>query len=130
MNNLEIIHTLASTHPDFSHFQADHTDLNKAEMPAELLKQTLTLLKQDPEQAAAINAMRNNPATTKSFMAGSDVAIFVAVAFLLRTHIRLERKTDESGDAKWTFLLEHKPGDTKLITELFKKLETWISSRP
>ena len=130
MDNTQIIQTLASTHPDFSHFQAEHGDLSKTEIPTELLEQTLTLLEQDPEQAAAINAMRNNPATTKSFMTGGDVAIFVAVAFLLRTHIRLERETDEYGDGKWKFLLEHKPGDSKLIAELFKKLEAWIGSKP
>ena len=130
MNNLEIIQTLASTHPDFSHFQAEYHELNKTEVSDELLEQTLTLLEQDPEQAIAIAAMRNSPATTKSFMTGGDVAIFVAVAFVLRTHIRLERETDEYGDGKWKFLLEHKPGDSKLITELFKKLEAWIGNKP
>lgn len=130
MNNVQIIQILASTHPDFRHFQTKHPDLSKIEMPDELLAQTLTLLEQDPEQAAALTVLRNNPATAKRFMTGGDVAIFIAVAFVLRTHIRLERETDEYGDGKWKFLLEHKPGDSKLITELFKKLEAWIGNKP
>lgn len=60
MNNSQIIQTLASTHPDFNHFQSEYSDLPKVKIPTELLEQTLSLLEEDPEQAAVITAMRNN----------------------------------------------------------------------
>jgi hypothetical protein len=52
-------------------------------------------------------------------LGGAKIASLVAVAFLLRTHIKVERNPT----GKWRFLIEHKPADSKLLTALLRKLE-------
>lgn len=126
MNNSQIIQTLASTNPDFARFQAEHSSLTtQTEVPEDLLEKTLSFLENDPEQAAVITTLRDSSSIPKSFIVSEGVFLFVAVAFLMRTHIKLERKTGENGEAQWQFLLEHQPSDNKLIAELFKKMEAW-----
>jgi hypothetical protein len=82
------------------------------------------VLGEDPQTAAAIEALSNNPNTSKSFVTGGEVTALFAVAFVLRTHIKLERTTT----GKWKFLIEHKPADSKLLTGLLKKLEEWMGA--
>ncbi|MCI5136171.1 MAG: hypothetical protein D3920_14125 [Candidatus Electrothrix sp. AW2] len=115
-----ILHTLATADPDFAAFKEK---LPAASLPAdfdpEILQDTLAVLNQDPQQAATIDALRNQEETRKTFFPGSEVATLVAVAFLLRTHIKIER----TSTGKWRFLIEHKPADSKLLTALLTKLE-------
>ena len=115
-----ILHTLATADPDFNGFKKK---LPAASLPAdfdpEILQETLAVLKQDSQQAATIDALRNQDNTCKTFFPGSEVATLVAVAFLLRTHIKIER----TSTGKWRFLIEHKPADSKLLTALLNKLE-------
>ena len=115
-----ILNTLATADPDFTGFKEK---LPAAPAPAdldpEILQDTLAVLKQDPQQAVTIDALRNQDETRKTFFPGSEVATLVAVAFLLRTHIKIER----TSTGKWRFLIEHKPADSKLLTALLTKLE-------
>ena len=115
-----ILHTLATANPDFAAFQAEFPAAqNPADLDPEILQDTLAILNEDPQQAATIEALRNQPATSKSFAIGTEIATLVAVAFLLRTHIKIER----TSTGKWRFLIEHKPADSKLLTALLQKLE-------
>lgn len=121
----QILQTLAQSNPDFSNFFSSlGPKTDAAQLPEELLTDTLAVLSEDPQQAIAINTLSQNGSLTKSFVTGSDVAVFFAVAFLMRTHIKLERTTT----GKWKFLIEHKPTDSKLLTSLLKKLESWMGN--
>jgi hypothetical protein len=100
--NRRIVHTLATTDPDFTAFQEKFpTAPTPTDLDPEILQDTLTVLNQDPQQAATINALRNQDDTCKSFFPGTEVATLVAVTFLLRTHIKIER----TSTGKWRFLI-------------------------
>ena len=120
----EIIHTLATANPDFAAFQAEFpAEPTPTDLDPEILQDTLAVLNQDPQQAAVINALRNQDETRKTFFPGTEVATLVAVAFLLRSHIKIER----TATGKWRFLIEHKPADSKLLTALLNKLDQLFS---
>ena len=119
----QILQIIAASNPDFAAFRADFADVaSNAALPADVLTDTLAVLGEDPQTAAAITALSNNPNASKSFVTGGEVAAVFAVAFLLRTHIKLERTTT----GKWKFSIEHKPADSKLLTSLLQKLEEWM----
>ena len=104
----QILQTIAVSTPDYAAFQvkyADTVETNK-NLPPELLQDTLSALAEDPNLSVSIEALRNNPEAGKSFTTGGEVATLIAVAFLLRTHIKIKRNTS----GKWEFLIEHKPG--------------------
>ncbi|XOF33269.1 MAG: hypothetical protein ACL93V_14885 [Candidatus Electrothrix sp. YB6] len=115
-----ILHTLAAADPDFAAFQAEFPAAPPpADLDPEILEDTLAVLNQDPQQAATIEALRNQDETCKTFFPGTEVATLVAVTFLLRSHIKIER----TSTGKWRFRIEHKPADSKLVTALLHKLE-------
>ena len=118
----QILQTLAVSNPDFAQFQRDFAVQDTAQLLPELLDDTLAVLSEDPQQAMAITALSQSAASSKSFMTGGEVATLLAVAFLLRTHLKVERGTT----GKWKFLAEYKPGDSKLLTGLLQKLEAWM----
>ena len=121
MDNRQILQIIAAGDPDFAAFGHEFAVAvdKQASLSPELIDTTLALLAQEPQRAAAIDALRKNPDTARSFTTGGEVGLLLAVAFLLRTHIKLERSTT----GKWKFLIEHKPGDSKLLTGLLNKLE-------
>ena len=115
-----IVHTLATADPDFAAFKEKFPVASApADFDPEILQDTLAVLTEDPQQAAIINALRNQDETCKTFFPGTEVAALVAVAFVLRTHIKIER----TSSGTWRFLIEHKPADSKLLTALLAKLE-------
>ncbi|MCI5194481.1 MAG: hypothetical protein D3915_15380 [Candidatus Electrothrix sp. AU1_5] len=115
-----ILHTLATADPDFTAFKEKFPVAPApADFDPEILQETLAVLNEDPQQAATIDALRNQEETRKTFFPGTEIATLVAVAFLLRTHIKIER----TSTGKWRFLIEHKPADSKLLTALLTKLE-------
>ena len=119
------LRTLAAANPDFATFQAEFpTASTPADLDQEIIQNTLAVLNEDPQQAATVQALRNQSDTCKSFFPGTEVATLVAVAFLLRTHIKVER----TSTGKWRFLIEHKPADSKLLTALLQKLEQLFGS--
>ena len=120
----QILQTIAVSNPDYAAFQANYADAGEADktLPPELLQDTLSALAEDSNLSASIEALRNNPEAGKSFTTGGEIATLVAVAFLLRTHIKLKRNTS----GKWEFLVEHKPGDSKLISGVLTKLGQWM----
>ncbi|MCI5163293.1 MAG: hypothetical protein D3917_14995 [Candidatus Electrothrix sp. AX5] len=122
--NRRILHTLATADPDFAAFQAEFPAApTPADLNPEILQDTLAVLNEDPQQAATVQALRNQSETCKSFV-GTEVATLVTVAFLLRTHIKIER----TSTGKWRFLIEHKPADSKLLTALLHKLAQMLGA--
>ncbi len=70
-----ILHTLATADPDFTAFQATFpAEQNPANLDPEILQDTLAVLNQDPQQAATVQALCNQPTTSKSFVTGTEVA--------------------------------------------------------
>jgi hypothetical protein len=119
----QILQILANSNPDFPAFVSGlGSEANVPPLPPELLTDTLAVLGEDPQTAIAIEALSNNPNASKSFVTGGEVALYLAVAFVLRTHLKVERGTN----GKWKFLAEHKSGDSKLLTSLLAKLEAWM----
>lgn len=119
----QILQIIAGSNPDFAAFRAEFADTtNTTPLPTDILTDTLAVLSEDPQTAAAIEALSHNPNASRSFVTGGEVAAVFAVAFLMRTHLKLERTTT----GKWKFLIEHKPADSKLLTTLLKKLEDWM----
>ncbi|MCJ8272369.1 MAG: hypothetical protein MJK04_23570 [Psychrosphaera sp.] len=126
---LNTLETLARADPDY-HQTADSltelTTLLKNDQSAEqklndIATETLDYLKQqDPQRAQAIDALSAQTATaqTKSFELVTTAAVFTAIAVLLRTHVKI--KKDAKGN--WTFVLEHKPIQSKLLSSILKKL--------
>lgn len=120
----QTLQILASSNPDFPAFVSGlGAEANVPPLPPELLIDTLAVLGEDPQTAAAIAALSNNPNARKSFVTGGEIAALFAVAFVLRTHIKLERTTT----GKWKLLIEHQPADSKQLTTLLKKLADWIN---
>jgi hypothetical protein len=119
----QILQIIATSNPDFAAFRADFTDAaSNITLPADVLTDTLVVLGEDPQVAVAIEALSKNPNASKSFVTGGEVALYFLIAFLLRTHLKVERGTN----GKWKFLAEHKPADSKLLTSLLTKLEAWM----
>lgn len=119
----QILQIIATSNPDFAAFRADFADvISNATLPADVLTDTLAVLGEDPQTAVAIEALRNNPNASKSFVTGGEIATLLAVTFLLRTHIKFEGRITN----KLKFLIEHKPADSKLLTSLLAKLEAWM----
>jgi hypothetical protein len=119
-----ILHTLAAADPDFATFQEKFPAAPApADLAPDIIQDTLAVINQDPQQAAVINALRNQDQTCKSFVSGTEITALVAVAFVLRSHIKIER----TSSGKWRFLIEHKPADSKLLTALLAKLEQLFS---
>ncbi|WP_295430528.1 hypothetical protein [uncultured Thiodictyon sp.] len=53
---------------------------------------------------------------------GLSVPVLLAVVFLLRTHLRIRRHPD----GRWDFQIEHKPGDTQLLTDLLRRIQALL----
>ena len=122
------LQALAAAHADFAPYQREHPELAALILPAgeqqALSEALLAALSEMPEQAARLQALREagpemaRPA--QRFDGGvASIPVLVAVAFLLRTHIKIERRED----GKVTFEIRHKPGDGKLLGKVLEKLE-------
>ena len=116
--DLQVVLALANSDRDFFDF-ANEYSLDSAlseQEQQELAKETLRVLSEDPDYALQINSLASSSATTKSI--GVDVAVIVAITFLLRTHIKITR--NEEG--KWNLLVEHKPADDSTLETLLNRI--------
>ena len=117
-----VLTTLAAADPDFAPF-AEAFDTALPPLPPALGSEILAALAEaDPRYAAAISALHDD--TAMRSYTGAEAAALVAVVFLLRTHIKVKR----GSSGKWEFLVEHKPGDNKLLGMVLDKLEAMLSS--
>ena len=122
MQHQDMIKALASGHRDFERFSSGITaDLDLSNDSQQTLAQELLkFLREDEFKAQQLTILESGVTKT----VGVDVAFFVAVAFLLRTHIKLSKK--ESGE--WDFLIEHKPSDSEVLTSLLKRINELIQN--
>jgi len=117
-----LLQTLATADPDFAAFARQYPGLGEQPLAegqtVELWRDLHDVLRASPEQAERLDRLARAPGP-ECFDGGLvGVPVLVAVAFLLRTHIRFKRRAD----GKWEFLVEHKPADSKALTQLLKKL--------
>ena len=90
----------------------------------DLARTALLLLADDPAHRPIIDAMASHEAA-EQFGLVETAVVMGSVLFVLGTHVKLER--DKAG--KWTFKIEKKPTDAKLLTTLLEKLAGWIPSK-
>ena len=119
---LGLLHTLATADPDYPRLAELLAPLARLSWPATeqatLAQDVLGVLSEHPQQAQVIAALRHNPAAQRFDTGLMGAGLLVAVVFLLRTHIRFIRKSDQS----WQFQIEHKPSDSQALTTLLNKL--------
>jgi hypothetical protein len=120
---LNILQTLAAGDPDYPAWAASapHATL-KPPLPPGLAEDGLSLLAADPRQTAIISALRNNPASAQSYVGVTELADYLPLLFLLRTHCKF--KIGSNG--KWEFLLETKALDSKTLQAVLNKLAAWL----
>lgn len=99
-------------------------DLSSAE-EEQLASQALGVIEVhgSEEQKEMLQDLATSEEAPKSV--GVDIAVLVAVTFLLRTHLKLHRNQE----GKWEFLAEHKPSDNDLMGSLLTKLQTLLAKR-
>ncbi len=122
-----LVRRMAIADPDFSTYLDQFpVSINlpaSSATEAQLALDTISILNELPGQAARVQRFMA-AGQTAAYNAGiMSVPILLATAFLLRTHLRI--KIGSGG--KWDVQIEHKPGDTKLVTELLKKVGALIS---
>jgi hypothetical protein len=121
-STLDILKTLAAADPDYPAWAASAPHATaKQPLPPALAEEVLSLLAADPQQAALINALRHNPLAAQRYVGVTELAEYLPLLFLLRTHFKF--KIGSNG--KWEFLLETKPTDSKTLQTVLKKLTDW-----
>ncbi|MCP3971942.1 MAG: hypothetical protein GY717_16790, partial [Rhodobacteraceae bacterium] len=87
-----LLQTLAIADPDYGRFAEQHTLLERYPLPSEqetaLGCDLLDVLRESPGQEARFEALLQAPAPDRFDGGLATVPVLVAVAFLLRTHIR------------------------------------------
>jgi len=83
----------------------------------ELARTALCLLADDPNHGAVLEALVSGPRPARYSLL-ETTALLGAALFVLQTHVKIER--DKAG--QWTFKLEKKPTDAKLLKDLMGKL--------
>jgi hypothetical protein len=121
------VKTLALADPDYLAFVEQYRELSFARTsPAledELGRDLIALLQQMPDRAEQL-ARLNRSNERSAFDGGvATVPVLLAAVFLLRTHLRIKR----SSGGKWEFLVEHKPGDSQLVSQLLAKIADLLS---
>ena len=123
---LSLLHTLATADPDYPRVAEQLTPLAALSLPATkramLVRDTLGVLSENPRQAQAILSLLNNPMAQRFDASLMSAGLLVTVVFLMRTHIKFTRKSDQS----WEFRIEHKPSDSKALTTLLNKLSALL----
>jgi len=120
--NSQVLLMLANQHCDFIDYSQEYTIdtiLDDKEVE-KLVNATLLVLSEDPQYSEQIDFLHS--IETKSV--GIDVAVLVAVTFLLRTHVKISR--DQEG--KWSLLIERKPDESKTLDKLLSRLKILINS--
>jgi len=121
-----LLQTLARSDPDFAAFSTHSGALAATALPdadaAGLAQAALAVLREDPDRAQRLDRLTRSPAPDRFDATGLGVPVLLAVGFLLRTHIRFRRHPD----GRWDFQIEHKPGDTKLLTDLLRRIQALL----
>lgn len=124
-NSEEILMVIAYNNSEYDLF-LDENKLREGineiiPLPLTLADDTLVVLRENQKINTEIESLKKSHKGINSFATGGEITALLAVVFVLRTHIKLERTTTK----KWKLLIEHKPTDSKLLSEILKKLEKW-----
>jgi hypothetical protein len=87
----------------------------------ELARQALLVLAEDPETAAAIEALAAQPLRRERFDLGLTVAVVTAAVVALQTRVQFER----GEDGRWSVKVDKKAASDPLVKGLVQKLLTW-----
>lgn len=122
----DALRALAASDPDYSAFAAQHPELfevttSPASDPT-LTRDLVAVLKEVPETAALTTRLEVD-SERRAFDGGLvSIPTIVAVAFLLRTRLRVKRDRD----GKWDVLIEHKPGDSKFVSQVLERIANYF----
>jgi hypothetical protein len=89
----------------------------------DMARAALTLLAEDPQLAANIQAMSNQP-PVRSFSPVETALVTTACLIALQTRVRFHRQKD----GKWTFTIDKPSMSEGTITKLAQKLLTHLSA--
>jgi hypothetical protein len=90
----------------------------------ELARQALLVLAEDPETAAAIEALAAKPSERRErFDLGLTLAAATAAVAALQTRVQVER----GKDGRWSVRVDKKAASDALVKGLVQKLLAWIS---
>ena len=123
-----LLQTLARSDPGFTAFAEDHAALARERLApdtaGQLAAAALAALREDPAEAERVQRLTEAPAASlaPARFDAAAVPLLLAVVFLLRTHLRIRRHKD----GNWDLLVEHKPGDSRLVTDLLKRLSALL----
>ena len=123
---LRILHRLANADPDYNEvteiFGNSVLPPILASQQAEICKETLHVIKElSPERGPVIEKLSQEKSGQQFFEPAS--AIWLAcIVVLLRSHIKYHKKSDGA----WEFKIEHKPADSKVITDFLKKIISFL----
>ena len=123
---MKLLHTLTVSDPDYRMVADQLAPLSEVTLTeaeeGTLGHATIAVLLEDTQQAQAIQSLLQEPEGARFDAGISTVATLVTVTFLLRTHIKYARKSN----GQWIFQIEHKPADSKILTQLLNKLATLL----
>ncbi len=121
-----LIQTLVTADPDYDSFSEEYAILGEHFIPVEeqaaFTRDLLSVMRESPQLAAQIETLLQASASNRFDACTVTVPVLFAVTFLLRSHIQFKRRAD----GKWEFQIEHKPVDSKLLTQLLNKLATLL----
>jgi len=123
---LTTLYRIANANPDYHEVDEILKNIALPPIPAshqvEICNEALQVLKEiSPEQEAIIEKLSQEKAG-QQFFEPVGVICLASIVILLRSHIKYHKKSDGS----WEFKVEHKPADSKLITEFLKKISSFL----
>ena len=125
MQEQKLLCALALNHPDFAAYATQLPPAMEAGSPAlppAIAQDVITVLRNDPETALAIDRLRNTPdGITKYSLTGGTVTVAMVV-FLLRSHVRIHRRDNGT----WEFFIESKPTEGSPMADTFKRILDWF----
>jgi hypothetical protein len=126
---LDTLRALAAVDPDFPPFVELHSELARVEVApdtaADLTRTVFQVLQQMPDRSVQLQRLKPSDRRS-SFDAGvASVPLLLTAAFLLRTHIRIERKDRGT----WSFVAEYKPADSQLVRKLLETIVQLITHK-
>jgi hypothetical protein len=123
---VNILQRLATADPDYAGAASETAALSlpplSPSQQAELAKHTLLVLAEDPQRAQAISMLAQERGAQRFDGGFTSAAFLVCVVALLRTHVEYHR--NPGGTSKLKII--HKPIDSKLLTELLKKISSLL----
>lgn len=121
----ETIKFVAAANPDFEQFCTEYFSESekRQNLPDDIVSDTITAMLSNPETAPIIEAAAQSNEQKFNIV---DVGTLVAIMFLLRTHIKIERTAGEKQDKNWSFSFELLPLESDLLKEILGKIKIFM----